>query len=265
MDIQDIIKDCIYYPLQDYENWILVGVISLIMVITGTYAKGDAVLVFIADIIYIICAILLAGIIISIIQKTLSYQGNGLALDPKNNFINGIKQIIINIVYTLIPTVITLIIAYPLGLYSNFSKFLTAINSANINPADPNATNILISSVPQEILSSLFGSLLIVGLIFFILMVLAYIFIQVSTVRLAETESLGASLNIVDIYHKIGSIGWVKYILTIIVLFICVMIVAIIMGFISYIPYIGNFINALFLTSYIQLFIARCIGLLYIE
>jgi len=170
------------------------------------------------------------------------YRGATPAPEPYDwgtMFIDGIKLIIVGIIYAL-PVII-------LGIVIIGSAGLALITGAARQSLTPGAVLGLIGAVIAGVLV-----LLVVAVIIGLIATIAY-------VRFARTGSFGEAFNFRAILATIGRIGWITYIFALIVR-------AIIIGIISFvcqiIPVIG-IVLFLFLFPFIGMFSARYITLLY--
>jgi hypothetical protein len=151
-------------------------------------------------------------------------------------FIEGIKLIIIMLIY-MIPAMIVLFVVVG----------ASALVSMNSNP----------SAAMAAVGGILFGLLL-----FFVVALITAIFAIIGEVRFARTGKMGEAFNFSEILGTIGKIGWGTYIIALIVLFVVQMIIAFIVSIIMMIPYLG-FIIYICLISPIMLFQTRYICQLY--
>ena len=151
-------------------------------------------------------------------------------------FIDGIKLIIIMLIY-MIPAMIVLFVVVG----------ASALASMSSNP----------SAAMAAVGGILFGLLL-----FFVVALITAIFAIIVEVRFARTGNMGEAFNFSEILGTIGKIGWGPYIIALVVLFVVQMIIAIIVSIIMMIPYLG-FIIYICLIAPIMLFQTRYICQLY--
>jgi hypothetical protein len=151
-------------------------------------------------------------------------------------FIDGIKLIIIMLIY-MIPAMIVLFVVVG----------ASALASMSSNP----------SAAMAAVGGILFGLLL-----FFVVALITAIFAIIGEVRFARTGKMGEAFNFSEILGTIGKIGWGPYIIALVVLFVVQMIIAFIVSIIMMIPYLG-FIIYICLISPIMLFQTRYICQLY--
>ncbi|NMB78764.1 MAG: DUF4013 domain-containing protein [Methanomicrobiales archaeon] len=145
-------------------------------------------------------------------------------------FIDGIKYLIISLIYAL-PSLVIL--------------FVT-LGSALIAALSGNAV---------EELAGVEG--LFFGMaIFIVVAVICGLFGMIGVIRFAKTGSMGEAFNFVEIKETIGHIGWFTYILAFVVMFIVQVVLAVILGIITMIPILG-FIIEFVLVAPIAIFEAR--------
>ncbi len=262
MDVVSIIKEAVNFPLTDYKGWALVAAVSLIMGILQQLSILYPDYSAIFNILSFFVAVVLAGISLSIIRATINGEHIIPMIDPVKNFVDGLKNMVVNAVYYIIPAVLVFIISIIAGVYSNTEKFILALNSTELSNAT--AANIL-STVPADVTNALFISVAIVAILAFVLFVFFALLNIIAQARLAKTGNIVDAINIRQVIQKISSIGWGNYILFIILLLIAIFIVGLISGIVTLIPYVGAIISSVVLESYIVIVVARAVGLVYTE
>lgn len=156
-------------------------------------------------------------------------------------FIDGIKMIIIQFVYMIIPFIIAIATFSISGGFGSVAMY-------GMNVDNPFAyIGMLIATF---------------GLSMVLFMIVAFIFSLfaiIGMVRFARTGSMGEAFAFGEIANTIGKIGWVQYIIALIVLFI---VISVIYTVISLIPVIGGLIS-LIIAPYIVLVSSRYYSNLY--
>ncbi len=160
-------------------------------------------------------------------------------------FIDGIKLLVIEIIY-LIPVLIILAVTAGAALLSALPILMSM-------PTEPDFEAMMPSLLP--ILGGVIAGILIAVIAAIILWLLAV----VGVVRFARTGKIGEAFNFSAILATIGKIGWGSYILALIIV---VVIVAVVQVVLSFIPYIGSIILIL-VTPFIMVFMHRYICILY--
>lgn len=151
-------------------------------------------------------------------------------------FIDGIKYIIIMIIY-MIPAMIVL--------------FIFVGTSALI----------AMTGDPTAVMAAIGG--IIIGLLLFaVIALITSIFAVIGAVRFARTGSIGEAFNFSAILATIRKIGWVPYIIALIVYFVVAVIYGIIVSIIQMIPILG-FLITLCLIAPWTLFSSRYICQMY--
>lgn len=260
MDVIDIIKEAINFPLTDYKGWGLVAVISLIIGIFQQLATLYPDYSVILGILAFLVAILLMGVNLSIIRATINGESQIPIIDPVKNFTDGLKNLVVNVVYYIIPAILVFLISIIAGVYTNTERFLLALNTTNL--ANASAANML-STVPADVTNSLFISIGVVAIIAFVLFVFFALLYVIAQARLAQTDNIMEAIDIRHVVQKISSIGIANYIFFIILLLITIFVFAFISGLISLIPYVGEIISSIVIESYLLIVIARAVGLIY--
>ena len=118
MGLGDIISDSVQYPFSDIQKFLIVGVISLFSGLSslfGNWGVDSFILITLAGIIGLIFTLMLSGYSISVTKYAINHSSQLPDLDFQNNLIDGIKALIVSIVYFIIPIIITLIFAIITG------------------------------------------------------------------------------------------------------------------------------------------------------
>ena len=273
MNITEIFKDSLIYPTKDWDKLIMLGALMIIIGVVAIIA-GFAMLMLISNFIATIIIAVIAAIVILIIG--LIFNGYSLSIiketiennqmsetvekfpdfDWINNIVDGIKVTILSIVYMIIPIIITAIVAFALGLFSNFTLFNP--NIANFSTLSSNPANI-------QYLNEFNPAFSIVQGLFSILTLIASLFIIIAKARLAETSKFSSIFEFREIYGTIAKIGLGNYIVWYILLMIISSLLGFLLGVIALIPIIGVIICFLLLVPYLLIFESRATGLIYNE
>lgn len=156
-------------------------------------------------------------------------------------FIDGIKMIIIQFVYMIIPFIIAIATFSISGGFGSAAMY--GMNVDN----------------PLAYIGMLIATF---GLSIVLFMIVAFIFSLfaiIGMVRFARTGSMGEAFAFGEIANTIGKIGWVQYIIALIVLSIVIFVIYTV---ISLIPVIGGLIS-LIIAPYIVLVSSRYYSNLY--
>lgn len=203
----------LFVELSDYELDFLIYLVSFIISLIGSF------------VLYGYCLFIIkAGI----------YRSNIIPnFDLKHNLVKGIKLFIINLIYFIIPIIITVMVAFiTTGRFGNGFNALFEIGGIAFCVA-------------------------IIGFIIF------GIFGVIASARFADSERMFDALNIKAIVGDIGKIGFIKVILFLITITILIIIFLVIASFLTDIPYIGLILSSFIFGAFMILFISRSLGLLY--
>ena len=258
-NISEIFKNALTYPTTDIKALIILGILfvinglSSVLIDFGFNTTGYVSLVL--GLVTIIVSIIISGYEISVIKEGIE-KGTGIPqIDPMKNFVDGIKVVILNIVYYIIPTIITFILLFATGTINAIVNILMFYSNNSIN-----------ATLPSQYVSSLITGGAVTGIIAAILFIVFALLCIIGTARFAKYDSLSEGISIGEVIKDIGTIGWGSYIVWFIVYIIISIILAMILGLIiAYVPYIGNLIGLLIITPFIALFANRAIGELYSE
>lgn len=260
MDVIDIIRDALKYPIDNYKDWTMVAILFFIIGLleAGMAQNIGAMGYWILTIISIIIGLILFGLFLKIMKGQLNgfYEMN--KLDLKEDFIGGIKLLIVSFIYRIIPTIIVVILAAIGGVFDQFTEMVTiSVNATNATSA--------LAAIPTETVTAFITTVAVIGIIGFILYVIFSLFEIISYGILAETESIGSALNIKDVSNRISEIGWGKYIVFIVAMIIVIFILSIIGCIVNLIPVVGIIISTTIVGSFGFLFVANAIGTIYRE
>jgi hypothetical protein len=235
MGLGDILSDSVVYPFSDITKFLIVGVISLfsgLSALFGNWGVNNFILVTLAGILGLIFTLILAGYGVRVTKYAINRSNEIPDLDLQNNLIDGIKSLIIAIVYFIIPIIITIIFA-----------IITGAISAGFN----------------QMMAGL-GVFLVIVVIVFIFFA---IFEMVALARFADTGELGEALNIGEVIEDVKRIGVGQIILFAIASVIILIVASLLVSVLGFIPFIGIIIAQLIIGAFTTLFYSRAIGLLY--
>lgn len=225
MEIGEIISDSMKYPTSDWTKIIILAVILLIPIVN-----------FIG-----------MGYVLRIIKGTLAGLDDLPDFDEVGElFIDGLKILVVGIVYAIPIWIIAAIIGFILSL------IFGATTSTTYYSADATAMiGGMIASYAVIIIVAL-----IVGLIEII-----------GIVNMAYYDGdLGAAFRFSDILNYIATIGWGKYIITYIIIALIGMVITLVAGFIGIlIFFVGIFITLPLAMSFLYMFGTRAIALLFTD
>lgn len=253
MSLTEIFSDSLKYPFSDLAKFCIIGVLVLLSSL-GSISVDNTVLAAILAIIGFIASIITFGYGVSITKYAIANSDEIPMLDLKTNLIDGIKMIVIGIVYYIIPVIVVAIVAFASGLMSQVTDIL-----AN---ATQNGANIAVS-ISDEAAVSLVTSASITVLIAVILFIIFALLYYIAVCRFAKSDDLVGSLNILESARDLKRVGIIKVIGWGILLVIIVFILSFVGALIAWIPYIGVFISAFLIGTCITFVTYRSIGLIY--
>ncbi len=273
MEIMDIIKESFIFPTNNLEKLAIYVVLLFIM---GLLAVGGVFSIYLATensaiyfiltailfIISIVIGLIITGYQVGIVKSGIDLDDNAPEFDWKNDIITGIKMIIVNIVYMIIPAIIVGIVALITNVPGNVLQMAQEMsaNSANVT-AVANSTS-AIASVSDATMAAFGTSIAITGMVAFVLFIIFAIILTIAEARLANTDSLGEALNIPESVRDISRIGVGKVIAVFLLLFIIITVIqAILNTLYGLIPPIA--ILSIIVTPFLTFVSNRVAGLLY--
>ena len=273
MEIMDIIKESFIFPTNSLDK---IAIYILLLFLMGLLAVGGAFSVYLAVenssiywiltailfIISIILGLLITGYQVGLVKSGIDMDEKAPEFDWKNDIITGIKMMITNIVYMIIPTIIVGIVALVANVPGNVLQMAQEMsaNSANVT-AVANSTSAM-ASVSDATMAAFGTSIAITALAAFVFFLIFAIVLTVAEARLANTGSLGDALNIPETLRDISRIGVGKVIAVFLLLFIIIMVIqAILNTLYGLIPPIA--ILSIIVTPFLTFVSNRAAGLLY--
>ena len=126
MSLTEIFTDSLKYPFSDMTKFCILGVIMAISSL-GSLDLGNETLTLILGIIGLIASIIAGGYGVSIVKNAIIRSDEIPDFDLQTNLIDGIKMIILAIVYYIIPFIITVIIAFASGFFNQITVIIGII------------------------------------------------------------------------------------------------------------------------------------------
>ena len=256
MEISDIVEDSLKYPISDFKKFLILGIpyliIGLFALLFLYEAAGLSTLSDVSQeallssplfstfmvtfllfiVVVIVCTIIMSGIGLSVIKETIKPSNMLPNIEFKTNILDGIKSLIVSLVYIIIPS------------------FIFIILMAIVGAALGEDSGVII---------------LILMLIFLIAMIIIGLLLTVAICRLAETNSIGEALNVGNIIEIGKKIGFVKIFATLLICNVILGIISLVGSLVNMIPVIGTILVIYLLYTYIMLVTYRAYGLLYRE
>lgn len=235
MSVVEIISESVKYPFSDITKFLIVGVIALLSGISSILdplGVNNFAIQALFGIVSIIFSVILSGYSLSVINNGISNYDEIPMFDFVKNLVDGIKVVIIGVVYFLIPIIITLIFALITG----------AIGAG---------------------LDHMFAALGFTVIISILLFIIFSIFELVALARFAKTDDFREAFNFGAVMEDIKNIGFVNIIVFLILATIVIIVVGIIAVILAFIPIIGYVIAEFLLGGFFTLFYYRGVGLLY--
>ena len=274
MEIMDIIKEAFIFPSNNLEKLaiyiVLTFVLGLIVaggVITTVAGVNNSsvylILAAILFIISIIVALIISGYQLAILKSGIDMDDEAPSFDWKNDLITGIKLIIVNIVYMIIPAIIVGIVALITNVPGNMVKASqeVAANSANVT-AIANSTAPVVANISDATAAAFASSFAITAIVGLILVIIFAFFLTMGQSRLANTGSLGEALNIPEAARDISRIGVGKVIAVVLLIIVVIGVIQAVLGYVyGQVPQLS--LLSIIVTPYLAFFSQRAYGLLY--
>ncbi len=264
MNLREIIMDAIKYPIRDTRKFLIFCVLIILMslsTILPSYGLKNDTLSLILSLVTLIVSFIVLGYSIDVIKGGVEGEDTLPDFDYVKQFVMGIKAMILDIIYFIIPAVIVIIVASASGLFTSFTKIIYASIDAIADGAS-NFTMIM-AAVPQSTMATFTNALTVTLIVAIILFILFSLMAVTGLVRFAKSGSGTEGLRFMEILKDMSKVGFVKIIVTLIVIYVIALLMSVVIGLIGLIPYIGVFIGIFVGVPFIMLFSYRAIGLLY--
>ena len=257
MEIFEILKDSVKYPFADIKMLLIIGVILLagsILESIGAYID-NGIVVILGMIASLVLSILVMGYSLDIFKFAIGQDVAVPELDIEGNLKDGVKLLIVSIIYYIIPGIITLVAAI---LTSGFAfTRLAGLNNVENATAAEAASQIFTPDFVAAI-----GVVMVIAIVLYIIFTLLAL---MGEARLARTGSIDEAISFRQSYADLKEIGIGKTLALLILLFILVAIVIFIMMLVSFIPIAGIFIATLIGAPFLVFMQNRAYGILYSE
>ena len=266
MNLREIIMDAIKFPISDTRKFLIFCALIIIMslsTVLPSYGIKDNTLSLILTLVTLIVAIIVLGYCVEVIKSGTDGDDTLPDFDYVKHFVNGIKALILDIIYFIIPAIITIIVASATGLFTSFTKIVYI----SIDAMSKNANNLttIMAAVPKTTMNTFTNALTITLIVAIILFIIFSLMSFTGLVRFAKTGSGTEGLRFRQILRDMSKVGLIKIIVTLIVIYIIAFVLLLIIGLIGLIPYIGVFIAIFVGIPFMLLFLYRAIGLLYAD
>nr|WP_294997947.1 DUF4013 domain-containing protein [uncultured Methanobrevibacter sp.] len=266
MNLREIIMDAIKYPISDTRKFLIFCVLIILMslsTILPSYGVKNDTLSIILSLVTLVVSFIVLGYSVDVIKGGCEGEDTLPDFDYVKQFVMGIKAMILEIIYFIIPLIIVTIVASASGLFSSF----TNIVYASVNAIANNATNLtmITAAIPKSTINTFTNALTVTLIVAIILFVIFSLMSFTGMVRFAKTGSGVEGLRFRKIFNDMSNIGFVKIIVTLIVIYLIGLALSAVIGIIGLIPYVGVFIGTFIGVPFILLFLYRAVGLLYAD
>jgi len=276
MDVVKLFKDAFIYPTKNWTVYLILGVLFAISGIADAYRSFQInSIIHVDSIIYNASQTSFSS---DILVSTMYGQQMWHA-----DLIYYIFSILAIIVFIFISGYALNIVRKTLALEEEIPEFEIKLNIID-------GLKVLVLSIAYCIIPLIFiigGIIAKLSILIFIgaiLLILFSLLLIIATARLAETDNLIEAMNYINVFNKIGEIGWANFVIWIIVFILAMIgimiVISIVTGLLGLLLgmiialtgaslSIGVFIFSILILflfyPFIQLFSSRALGLLYNE
>lgn len=266
LNLREIIMDAIKYPISDIRKFLIFCALIILMSLSAvlpSYGLKDNTLSIVLSLVTLIVSLIVLGYSIEVIKGGTEGDDTLPDFDYVKQFVIGVKALILDIIYFIIPLILTIIVASASGLFSSFTEIVYVAVDAIANETT-NVTTI-IAAVPKSTMNTFTNALSVTIVVAIILFIIFSLMSFTAQVRFAKTGSGTEGLRFRQILKDMRKIGFIKIIITLIVIYLITFVMALVITLIGLIPYIGVFIGIFLGVPFILLFLYRAIGLLYAD
>ena len=127
MNLREIIIDAIKYPISDTRKFLIFCALIILMslsTVLPSYGVKNDTLSLILSIVTLIVAFVVLGYSMDVIKGGTEHADTLPDFDYVKQFVLGIKSLILNLIYFIIPAVLVIIVASATGLFSSFTEIV---------------------------------------------------------------------------------------------------------------------------------------------
>lgn len=263
--LTDIFKGALEYPLQDYNILLVLGVIFLVSNLSSILINWNmnpgVVVLGILGLVSIILYFVVQGYSLSVIKQTVEGSDTVPPFNFPLNLIDGLKLLVVEIVYYIIPAILVIIIGFLTGTFSSIMNIVNYIGQQTTSTS-LNATQVA-QTIPTEYVTALFTGLTITVVIALILFIIFGLLLEIAMCRLAKYGTIGEAINFGEVIGDIKEIGLGRYIAWYVLLILITLVFSFVIALITAVPYIGIIVSFLICAPFIALFGSRALGNLY--
>ena len=266
MNLREIITDAIKYPISDTRKFLIFCALIILMslsTVLPSYGLKDGTLAIILSLVTFIVLFVVLGYSMEIIKGGIEGDETLPDFDYVKQFVIGIKAMILEIIYFIIPAVFVIIVASATGLFSSFTD-IVYVGIDSMANGTTNVTTIM-AAVPKSTMNTFTNALSVTVTVAIILFIIFSLISFTGLVRFAKFQSGTEGLRFIEILKDMKNIGFLKIIITLIVIYIIALAMVFVIGLIGLIPYVGVFIGIFVGVPFVLLFLYRAIGLLYAD
>ena len=160
MNLREIITDAIKYPISDTRKFLIFCILIILMslsTILPSYGFNNSTLSIILTLVTLIVSFIVLGYTIDVIKRGTEGDNTLPDFDYVKQFIIGIKALILDIIYFIIPAVIAIIVASASGLFTSFTKIVYTSIDAMANGTSQ--FTMIMATVPKSTMNTFTNAL----------------------------------------------------------------------------------------------------------
>lgn len=276
MNVTELIKDSLKYPISDWKKIVLLGIIIVIGGLSSLLnflGVTNYVIILIFFVIGLISGLIVNGYLFKIVKTSLDNENKLPEFnDWKNLLIDGVKVFLTFIVYLILPPFIIFFIILLLtgGLSSLGFDISALVGSLGTNPLNFFATGVLSGIENLFILAFNILNQLVLVLLLEFLIILPLFLVAIANMAYEREFSAAFRLSeIIEIIEDIGGANLIKWYITTGVIFLLIFSLGTLISFLFSVTsgsvpfYIISLLLALTLLPYSQIYYVRAVALIY--
>ena len=200
MNLREIIMDAIKYPISDTRKFLIFCALIILMslsTVLPSYGLKDGTLAIILSLVTFIVLFVVLGYSMEIIKGGIEGDETLPDFDYVKQFVIGIKAMILEIIYFIIPAVFVIIVASATGLFSSFTD-IVYVGIDSMANGTTNVTTIM-AAVPKSTMNTFTNALSVTVTVAIILFIIFSLISFTGLVRFAKFQSGTEGLRFIEI------------------------------------------------------------------
>ena len=196
MSISSIFNDAFRFPFGNMEKWLVLGILLILGGLSSvliSFGIDLGAVSIITSIIALIAGLIVSGYSLAIVRDTIHGHDQLPSFDIAENIVDGIKVLILGIVYSIIPVIVFFALLIVTGAAGAFIEIINLSMGGAV--------------VPSDLALSFVGSIGITFIISLIVLIIFSLFSTIAMCRLANTGRFSQGFAFSEIIGDFKRIG----------------------------------------------------------